>query len=109
MLAGRRSTISFKVTLPEEGTNESQRWLALVVDDGAGDPASSAPELVAAAIRALLLAPIDAQALTRKRCVVASRDLLSFESILPAYCRIYRPDIGASELTIPLPAEAPRA
>ena len=37
-LAGRRSSISFKVTLPEEGTNESQRWLALVVDDGAGDP-----------------------------------------------------------------------
>ena len=32
-LAGRRSTISFKVTLPEE-----QTWLALVVDDGAGDP-----------------------------------------------------------------------
>jgi ferric-dicitrate binding protein FerR (iron transport regulator) len=36
-VAGRRSTISFKVTLPEEGTNESQRWLALVVDDGTGD------------------------------------------------------------------------
>ena len=36
-LAGRRSTISFKVTLPEEGTNESQRWLALVVDDGTGE------------------------------------------------------------------------
>jgi len=32
-LAGRRSTISFKVTLPEE-----QTWLALVVDDGTGDP-----------------------------------------------------------------------
>lgn len=37
-LAGRRSTTSFKVTLPEEGTNESQRWLALVVDDGDGVP-----------------------------------------------------------------------
>jgi hypothetical protein len=36
-LAGRRSTISFKVTLPEEGTTESQRWLALVVDDGTGE------------------------------------------------------------------------
>ena len=35
-LAGRRSTISFKVTLPEEGTTESQRWLALAVDDGTG-------------------------------------------------------------------------
>ena len=37
-LTGRRSTISFKVTLPEEGTTESQRWLALVVDDGTGEP-----------------------------------------------------------------------
>jgi ferric-dicitrate binding protein FerR (iron transport regulator) len=37
VLSGRRSTISFKVTLPEEGTNESQRWLALVVDDGTGE------------------------------------------------------------------------
>ena len=36
-LAGRRSTISFKVTLPEEGADESQRWLALVVDDGNGE------------------------------------------------------------------------
>ena len=36
-LTGRRSTISFKVTLPEEGTSESQRWLALVVDDGTGE------------------------------------------------------------------------
>jgi len=36
VLAGRRSTISFKVTLPEDGTNESQRWLALVVDNGTG-------------------------------------------------------------------------
>jgi hypothetical protein len=36
-LAGRRSTISFKVTLPEEGSNESQRWLALVVDEGTGE------------------------------------------------------------------------
>ncbi len=78
-------------------------------DVGAVVPASNAPELVAAAIRELLLTPIDAQAKTRERCIVASREILSFESILPAYRRIYRPDIGASELTIPLPAEAPRA
>jgi hypothetical protein len=51
-LAGRRSTISFKVTLPEEGTNESQRWLALVVDDGTGElprafePAASCAVLI---------------------------------------------------------------
>jgi hypothetical protein len=37
VLSGRRSTISFKVTLPEEGTDESQRWLALVVDDGGSE------------------------------------------------------------------------
>jgi len=78
-------------------------------DVGAVVPASNAPELVAAAIRELLLTPIDAQAKTRERCIVASREILSFESILPAYRRIYRPDIGASALTVPLPAEASRA
>ena len=77
-------------------------------DVGAVVPATNAPEVVAAAIRELLLAPVDAQAKTRQRCVAASRDLLSFESILPAYRRIYRPDIGASESTIALPAEASR-
>ena len=77
-------------------------------DVGAVVPASNAPALVAAAIRDLLLAPVDAQARTRKRCVVASRDLLSFESILPAYRRIYRPGAEASQPTTPRPAEASR-
>jgi glycosyltransferase involved in cell wall biosynthesis len=65
-------------------------------DVGAVVPASNAPELVAAAILDLLDAPIDEQARTRTRCVVASQDLLSFESILPAYRRIYRPAAEAS-------------
>ena len=77
-------------------------------DVGAVVPASNAPALVAAAIRDLLLAPVDAQALTRKRCVVASRDLLSFESIFPAYRRIYGPGAEASQPTTPRPAEASR-
>jgi hypothetical protein len=38
VLSGRRSTISFKVTLPEEGTTDSERWLALAVDNGTGEP-----------------------------------------------------------------------
>lgn len=38
VLVGRRSTISFKVTLPEEGTTDKERWLALTVDDGTGEP-----------------------------------------------------------------------
>lgn len=65
-------------------------------DVGAVVPASNAPGLVAAAIRDLLVAPADEQARTCERCVVASRDLLSFESILPAYRRIYRPESEAS-------------
>jgi ferric-dicitrate binding protein FerR (iron transport regulator) len=37
-LAGRRSTISYKVTLPSAGTSTGQRWLALVMDAGTGPP-----------------------------------------------------------------------
>lgn len=36
--AGRRSTISYKVTLPSAGTSTEQRWLALVIDAGIGAP-----------------------------------------------------------------------
>jgi hypothetical protein len=37
-LAGRKSTISFKVTLPAEGMTTANRFLALVIDAGAGRP-----------------------------------------------------------------------
>lgn len=37
-LRGRRSAISFKATLPADSLSEINRWLACVVDDGAGDP-----------------------------------------------------------------------
>ena len=37
-LAGRRSTISYKVTLPGTGMATEQRWLALVIDAGKGEP-----------------------------------------------------------------------
>lgn len=35
---GRRTTISFKVTLPSEGLIHTNRWLACVVDTGSGRP-----------------------------------------------------------------------
>jgi glycosyltransferase involved in cell wall biosynthesis len=78
-------------------------------DIGAVVPAPNAPEVVAAAIRDLLLAPVDAQAVTRKRCVIASREVLSFESILPAYRRIYRPEAEVPRPTASPPAEARRS
>jgi ferric-dicitrate binding protein FerR (iron transport regulator) len=37
-LRGRRSAISFKASLPTDSLSEINRWLACVVDDGAGDP-----------------------------------------------------------------------
>lgn len=36
--AGRRSTISYKVTLPSVGMTTEQRWLALVIDAGTDAP-----------------------------------------------------------------------
>ena len=72
-------------------------------DVGIVVPDSNDPELVAAALRDLILAPGGAQAQMRQRCLVACQDLLSFESILPAYRRIYRPDAAP-----PARTEAPR-
>lgn len=37
-LHGRRSAISFKASLPADSLSDINRWLACVVDDGAGDP-----------------------------------------------------------------------
>lgn len=38
MLHGRRSAVSFKVSLPADSLSEINRWLACVIDDGAGEP-----------------------------------------------------------------------
>lgn len=78
-------------------------------DVGAVVPPANDPEVVAAAIRDLLLAPIDEQVARRRRCVATSREVLSFESILPAYRRIYRPDGPTGAPSLPIPVEAPRA
>lgn len=41
-MAGRRSVISFKATLPNVGTAHYGRWVALVIDDQDGDPPHAA-------------------------------------------------------------------
>lgn len=64
-------------------------------DVGAVVPASNDPGLVASALRDLVLASEEARARKRERCIAACREVLSFESILATYQRIYRPDVGA--------------
>ncbi len=53
-LAGRRSTISFKATLPSAGTAAIHRWLALVLDGGQGDPPRAYEP---AAVAAVMVSP----------------------------------------------------
>lgn len=49
-MAGRQSTISFKVTLPDDHTALSNRCLALVIDDGSGEPPMAWMPVAAAAV-----------------------------------------------------------
>ena len=63
-------------------------------DVGAVVPASNEPELVATALQNLVLSSEDQRSQRRERCITACREVLSFESILAAYRRIYRPDLG---------------
>lgn len=63
-------------------------------DVGAVVPASNDAGLVAAGLRDLVLATEEARAQRRERCIAACREVLSFESILTTYRRIYRPDVA---------------
>jgi ferric-dicitrate binding protein FerR (iron transport regulator) len=50
-LAGKLSTISFKVMLPDTGTAPRGRWLAFVIDEGVGEtPMAFDPEATAAVL-----------------------------------------------------------
>lgn len=54
-LVGRRSTISFKAMLPHDANLDRGRWLALVIDNGDGEPPMAT---VPAATAAVLLSPL---------------------------------------------------
>lgn len=54
-VVGRRSTISFKAMLPGNGRVAEGRWLALVIDDGSGEPPMAFEPRAAAAI---LMSPL---------------------------------------------------
>ena len=77
-------------------------------DVGAVVPASNEPELVATALQNLVLSSEDQRCQRRERCIAACREVLSFESILAAYRRIYRPDLGDPAPSARSPSEASR-
>jgi len=50
-MRGRRTAISYRVSLPEAGLAGANRWLACVIDDGSGEPPlAMEPEAVLAAL-----------------------------------------------------------